>query len=443
MLRDKIFIAIASGEVDRLTERISKDALPSWTEYIKIKGFSKPTGLESQAKEQTQEIEDELSQIWNSEGYANIFIDSSLQIDSERLLDEGAKIRIAKTGTISSEINTLIKKQCLHWLTYSIKQCKKSGICFQHPQAWKQQFDDLGFGWVAEGLLKQLKVFSDAEVRQALYFHEADTLGLRVAHAYVQDRGLGSSSLNMKDLLEHTQVKDIFEVDLDNDNSVLFSEHDVVYFYEDGLWSGVELVRRLEKIKTWSAAKERKVRVVFRFAVTADAGLYAGRHFLQKNKLVTVEVSRGVIDHHQFLKSGTITSLSGIKDADADVVRKTLDDQAIAYAFKDEQLWRGRGGDAQDFCKMIGAQLAKPWLLRSKGQVADIEARTEKWSLGAFGFASVMAFSKSVPKPVLPLIWLNGEITIGSKKINWKPLFWDSRRTGEQPPSSFVDWGNS
>lgn len=435
MLRNKILIAIDEAEQKRLIQSISKDALPLWTDHITIKGFAKPAGLASR-KAHIQSIEDELSRLWNSEGYLKIFVDSNLRVDEDRLADEGAKIRVSSRGSISSEINEELKKRGLHWLTYSEKECRKSGICFQHPQAWKQQFDELGCGWVAEGLLKQLRVISDSEVRQALHFHEADVLGLRVAHAYVKDSDPGSSSLNIKDLLEHTQVSEIFEVDLTVDGSKIFAEHDVVYFYEDGLWSGVELVRRLEQIKNWSATQSRSVRVVFRFAVTSDAGLYAGRHFIQQNKLVTVEIARGVIEHHRFLKDGAIAQLSGIKDASAEVIRKGLDKQAIAFAFRDDQLWRGRAAEAQEICRAIGVQLARPWLQRTIKADENIETKTEKWSLGAFGFASVMAFSKSVPKPVLPLIWLNGDVTVGVRTVNWKPLFWDSRRTGAQPPSA-------
>lgn len=124
---------------------------------------------------------------------------------------------------------------------------------------------------------------------------------------------------------------------------------------------------------------------------------------------------------------------------DEDQVREFIDDMITPIAFQNRNLWGHRLADALDICSRIGSQLVMPFLESREADKAKKEQResrqiTEsqaaKWALGALRFGSTVVFQRSVPKPVLPLFWLQGAVSIGSRSVIWRPLFWDSRRTG-------------
>jgi hypothetical protein len=56
------------------------------------------------------------------------------------------------------------------------------------------------------------------------------------------------------------------------------------------------------------------------------------------------------------------------------------------------------------------------------------DADVARFALGGGGFASTTVFARSVPKVCLPMLWLDGEVSIGTRKVTWKPLFVDARR---------------
>ena len=121
-------------------------------------------------------------------------------------------------------------------------------------------------------------------------------------------------------------------------------------------------------------------------------------------------------------------------DTDDDF-RKLVDAHVVPYAFANDLLWKGRAQQACEVCEAIGAQLVRPWLARTKG-TAGLDERTNRWTLGALRMASLTAFANSVPKPVIPLLWLSGDVSFHSHQFEWRPLFWDARRTNAAPQHS-------
>jgi hypothetical protein len=282
-------------------------------------------------------------------------------------------------------------------------------------------------------LLKQLSVISDADLRSCIVSSEEHLIGLRVVHGYIRDCDPGSSSNNIKDLLVKTLAGAVVEVDLDSDPPEVLNQADVLFLYEDGLWSGVELVRRLQLLVRWQLVKARALRIVFRFAATADLGLYAGRHFVRRERLASVEICSGAVAHTTLARPGSIEALGVGVLAPDDAIREALDSCVVPWAFRSEVDWPDGIDEAMEFCRTVGSQLVRPWIERTKGKT-DIELRVPQWSLGAFGFATMTAFPKSVPKPALPLVWLGGPVRYEGKEFNWQPLFWDSRRMGMSQP---------
>lgn len=305
-----------------------------------------------------------------------------------------------------------------------------------HPKAWREQFRQFGeFEWIGEGLLKLLRVVSDGELRQGLIINPNDFLGMRVGHAYLRDDEPGSSWINIKGILERSYNADsIIEIDLARGEPEAIRGFDVLYIYEDGLWSGVEIVRRLASIAQWLSIKNHDLRLIFKYGVTCDAGLLAGRHFLRREKLTSVGVPTGGVEHYSFLRNGCEGVIMNHANADDEDIRGKLDTFVSPYVFYNTAIWNDRVEEAMQVCQEIGHQIVKPWLARTKIDV-DLETEANRWALGAASYSSVTTFSNSVPKPVLPLLWLGGDVSYNGVKITWRPLFWDVRRTGQPYPA--------
>lgn len=436
MRANSVLVYASETTANELNRRIAQESRSGWEKEIKIKATlkTKPALRGSSSKHyDLDSVEREISREWQQGNIARVFVERDLKLKTLALEREGVKLRDCSRASMLHEILDELKRRRLHWLDHSVHEWNKSGICHLHPQAWREQFATLGHDWIGEGILKQLRVISDAELRKALVVPEPDLLGLSVAHACVLDNEAGSSSVNVRDLLEHTYPCDVLALDFKTQPDGLESV-DHLYVYEDGLWSGVELVKRLAMIANWPRIKSRELKVTFRFAATSEAGLYAARHFLKREKLTSVDVMVGKLLHFTHLNTrGNARDLLTRAITD-DEVRKTIDGLVEPMAFRDQDVWLGRAPEAMEICKEIGEQLVRPWITRTKGPT-EVDQRAPKWALGAFSFASVTSFSKSVPKPVLPLIWLNGEVELNGSKVQWRPLFWDSRRTGTQPPA--------
>jgi hypothetical protein len=435
MRTNRVIVYASDSTAQDLHSRIADSSRIGWDRLIQIKVAPRSNSAPLTAQfEMTggTALAHQISKDWHEGNVLRIFVEKSLKVKCSPLEQEGVKIRSCSAATIRSELFKELEKRHYHWLSHSVHEWEKAGIRHLHPQAWRSQFAKLGFDWVGEGLLKQLSVISDAELLDGVRVHDDEILGLSVGHGCVLDREPGSSSINVSDLLQHTYTSTILEIDFEEQPGAA-NDLDRLYVYEDGLWSGVELVKRLAMLSKWPAVQSRDLQVNFKFAATSDAGLCAARHFLRRERLTSVDISTGGVRHFKLLREGALESLAEQRHASDDDLRRSLDSHVEPFAFKDDTQWKGRAVEAMDICRRIGDQLVRPWIVRTKGH-DQLDERAAKWALGAFGFASLTTFSKSVPKPVLPLLWLNGEVEIGGITVDWRPLFWDARRTGASPP---------
>lgn len=434
MRADRILVYASEATAHAIKSRLSVESRTGWDEAIQVNSFLRvqPKLLNSEAAFRAQ-LESDISRAWQQNDVSRVFVEDCSGLNLTALVREGVKIRKCKRATIISELLDFIQRLRLHWDSHSRFEWEKASLKHLHPQAWREQFRILRSDWIAEGILKQLRIVSDAELLDSLALQENELLGLTVGHCCVMDSEPGASSNGVKDLLEHRYTCKVFDLDLSNQPTEL-EVFDHLYIYEDGLWSGVELVDRLKLLATWPLVRSRDRRVTFRFAATSEAGILAARHFLKRENLTSVNVEIGRLEHYMHLRAGVASLLSMNREAEDSEVRKTIDSAIEPLAFRDDALWLGRSLEAQAFCREVGRQLVQPWIARTK-RPQDLERNSEAWALGALGFASLTAFSKSVPKPVLPLLWLNGSVKIGGTNINWEPLFWDSRRTGSPPLS--------
>ncbi len=362
-----------------------------------------------------------------------------------RLREE--EIPLRETNTVTTMCKVLgkeLRAKRLHWMEFARDEWQKSTLATGTPEHWVQQFADLGINTdIGRQLLKSLRVVTEKDLREAFSVSHHQTVGLRVAYAYIRDDEPGSSSLSIKNILEHCYPsEDIIAINLEAIDELAEMDKDVIYVFEDGLWSGVELVKRLKKIHLSTPFRGSAVQLHFKYGVTSDAGLTAARLFARRERSSRVQFDAAAVrNHFRFLKPGIESAVAKVQSETDDAIRQLLDEAVEPYAFRSDAGWGQSRDDAVYICSEIGRQLVVPYLRRKKAgangteqsnaEPIDIpEADIEMWKLGASQFASTVVFATSIPKPVLPLLWMHGKVTMGDRTVNWKPLFWDVRRTG-------------
>ncbi|MBI3716160.1 MAG: hypothetical protein HY255_09220, partial [Betaproteobacteria bacterium] len=205
MRANRTIACVPETYTDRLIRRIDEVACPGWQNQIEIRSCRSLSRTERRKSKYDRDnsYTDKISRDWNEGGLSRIFVEKSIGVDVESLKREGVRIRACSNETIFREILEELMRRRLHWRAHSEFEWDKSAIRYVHPVEWRSQFDELGYGWVGEGLLKQLRVISDAELLSGLLLDAKDFTGLRVGHAYIRDGEPGSSWINIKDLLEH------------------------------------------------------------------------------------------------------------------------------------------------------------------------------------------------------------------------------------------------
>ena len=417
-----------------------------WEDEIEISGLSDKKMPRIEANSHASENSYKLLIRCAETPIARIIVQEGVPLDLPYLEGEGLTIRVVKSSlTLIQVVDDELKERNLHWLKRAMSEWAKSSIPCASPEIMVQQFAELGYSQVGKQLLKGLRVITEAELREAFKTSDADNVGLHVVHAFVHDEEPGSSSLAVRNVLEHLHPSGVKKIDVANFSELAALGADVVYIYEDGLWSGVELVKRLAAICRTTHFKDSNVQLHFRYGVTSDAGLVAARLFAKRERIGRVQFRAAAPENHfTFLKPGVDTCLRKLADRSDESIRQALDAEIEPYAFRADAGWADSRSSAINVCSKIGEQLVKPFLERKakekfdakKGSDAGLvlkeisDEKVAKWGLGALGFASTVVFASSIPKPALPLLWLDGQVSIDGRTVKWRPLFWDARRTG-------------
>lgn len=426
--KPKFFLVVHHQDSDNLKSKLTKICCSGWERYISVL-VHRPRAS-------------------NIESFTSDLIDEFLEFSAEciyyqpglldvRALDEsGIKHRPCNTvATMFKELSSLLKDVGIHWHSHATREWSKSLLKSSNPDVWVQQFAEIGHKQVGINILKSLKVVSNTELLESFRLPLSEEIGLRIAHAYIHEEEPGSSSIEVKNILEHMHPDGvIIALDLSKDDVFDQLNCDVLYIYEDGIWSGVEVVKRLRRINELRGFKETNLQIVFKYCVTCDAGLSAARLYAVNNaagRFMFPSAAKNL--HFNFFTAGTDSRFSELSERSDESIRAAIDAAVKPYAFASDQIWPDGRDEGIRVCSEIGAQLVKSSIntknkapLEEKLQLEKVE----RLKLGAMGFASTIVFTSSIPKPVLPIMWLNGSISFNEKKITWRPLFWDARRTG-------------
>jgi len=442
----KVLILVEGSEFKRVQAYLNKVAMVGWQNVIDIQPIKTKKLKQSEIKQESDKNTEEIISKLDDKFFDSLIVPSDLPLDTDRLQrEEISVIKVGSVKTLLSKVDEILKKHNLHWQSHAVREWEKSSLKYANPDEWVQQFSELGHPQIAKHLLKILRVVTEAELQEAFKISEADRIGLNIAHAFFHDDEPGSSSIAIQSVLEHMYPpsEKVIKIDLTSGDSLANINTDVLFIYEDGLWSGVELIGRLKAICETQHFTQSNLQLHFKYGITSDVGLSAARLFSKNKKLNRLQFHPAKSSHYfKFLKDDVDASFNHLSDQNDVAIREELDMAIEPYAFRSVEMWGGENErkNAILVCAEIGKQLARPFLERkeqakkSHAEKNEINISAEmiaKWELGACGFASTIVFASSIPKPVLPLMWLQGPVNLGNKSVKWKPLFWDARRTGQ------------
>ena len=430
-----VLILVEESEFQRVQARLNKVAMVGWQNVIDLQPIKTKKLKQSEIKQESDKNTGEIISKFDDKFFDYLIVPSDLLLDADRLEREEISVtRVGSVKTLFKKVEEILKKHNLHWHSHAMREWEKSSLKCANPDEWVQQFSELGHPQIAKHLLKILRVVTEAELQEAFKISEADRIGLNIAHAFFHDDEPGSSSIAIQNVLEHMYPpsEKVIKIDLTSEESLANVNTDVLFIYEDGLWSGVELINRLNAICKTRHFAQSNLQLHFKYGITSDVGLSAARLFSKNKKLNRLQFHPAKSSYHfKFLKDDIDNRFNHLSDQNDVAVREALDLAIEPYAFRSVEMWgdENEREKAISICAEIGKQLARLFLERKKVNIDDEEIA--KLELGACRFASTIVFASSIPKPVLPLMWLQGRVNLDNKSVNWKPLFWDARRTGE------------
>lgn len=305
---------------------------------------------------------------------------------------------------------------------------------------WLAQFGTLGaqFKWIGEQILASVEMVAHAELGEL--FNELD---IPLSSALCINRDVRKTAKS-GDVISNLLTKrhpgtTIYAAPADAIDQDGVSE---LAIFEDGLWSGTEALGVIEsllglrdpsKLKTPALKRPEvfgEVAVVFAYGVATDYGAALVRRFLREKGLSNVQIRAA--------KTITVASpavLAQLESGEVDFskLRETGPSGALNPHIFARLLERGFDPEklsmARDFCAVVGEQLLTHYLGEQQvlhGWSPWAPEKVARASLGMHGLGLTQAFSHSVPKASLPLLWRGGPVTYNGRTVDWVPLFRNS-----------------
>ncbi|MFI4940599.1 MAG: hypothetical protein ACHP7O_09715, partial [Burkholderiales bacterium] len=298
--RQKSLLIVKASEFARISADIKKIAVVGWEVGIELSALDDKKLPRREARNYIEENSHDLLTKFAGQNFARVIIQEGVPLDIEFLEEEGIPVRHVKSRlTLLQVVDDELRDRNLHWHGRAMSEWSKSSIQHASPDVMVQQFAELGYPQIGKQLLKSLRVVTEADLKEAFKTSDAEKLGLHVVHAFVHDDEPGSSSLAVRNVLEHLYpLGDVVKIDVANLAEVARLKADVVYVYEDGLWSGVELVKRLNAICKTTHFKDSDVQLHFKYGVTSDAGLVAARLFAKRERIGRLQFGAATPGNH-------------------------------------------------------------------------------------------------------------------------------------------------
>lgn len=432
-----LLLVVAPEQMSWVESTVIRRSVPGWREKVSILQVD-PVQF-STLSARTERILFEIAERQPAE----VLIAREVGHSSKKLTALGTFTYQCVTGTALQQrvLYEVLDRIGVGWRSRIESELRKWMHGHENVDRWLQQFETLGDRWVGETLLKIFEVVDLRAVSGAMDIPLQDRLGKSICFSYMDDQDAGSSGVIIKHLLdkkyrpEDGQISDL--------RSALerSQPNDVVYFFEDGLWTGTEMRKvfnalsgahagmGIERLSDPSKLNSRPIHL--RFSVVTDFGLLALRKYLHANGFANVSIDSFHGQRFiQLLKPGAERELTSqfeslsIKDFD-----EHLRAQVEPWSFSSGiDVWGGKASEAQVFCHEIGSQLIEEYarVYNKTWKPAELSA----FALGGASFGTATAFSHSIPKTCLPLLWTGSKhfkVQRAGKSIAWLPLVADKR----------------
>ncbi len=353
--------------------------------------------------------------------------------------DLRAPTRVTSTAELSKALPQILASGGLDWLSHLARLLAHYHFEIDREAigVWRQQFAVFGDArWVADALLKLLDFWPSSRVCKAL-FHPpgcarttTDNEIYRWLDSYdhiaFNDAESGDSSA-MICRLAKTRIGELLSA-----KRVDFARHVQdctrpcrILLLEDCVLTGTEIVRLFDSLPI---EQLRLHKIDMKFAT----GTLSGR-----KRLGAYCNARGFSDVHilespgglmpNLTEAGLACAETGLFDQEGELLDPS---QHIIHGIQLRA--QGHFNNSQrknivSFCEAVGGPLMRLLLHQMEWPAEKIDAVLKRWALGFSGLGLLLAFAHGVPKPTLPLLWIEGEISVeffGYRwKGLWKPLF--------------------
>jgi hypothetical protein len=359
---------------------------------------------------------------------------------------EGIDLRTSNTFNFlrpfEDAIPAILRQAGLDWrtsITAHLRSWHHSVIEQGYVDEWLSQFEHFGVPWIGEHLLRTLDFWDPERLVATLEINEKrleqfDCICLKRQQAGKSADFLGSLlRKRVSALAKNFPICD-FVTTFNVPSSSSIPKR--VLFIEDSLLTGTEMTNFLSGLlglsspgRAWPVSALQQpnglleCNVEFQFPVTTSLGQFRLRAFLEANSFKHGTLRFGESGFIEVLTSSGNNALLAGQFFDPALSNCPIapDQHLERVAFRGAWKKESRRLELEKFCREIGGQLFAEYL-RQKGWDWPPQ-KIAASSLGMHGLGLNLAFSHSVPKASLPLLWASGTVKFDGSTIEWRPLF--------------------
>jgi hypothetical protein len=341
----------------------------------------------------------------------------------------------------TSELRTSLSKHLsaggLDWMSKAVTALSDFHIGLNRSAitAWREQFLKFKFGsWVGDALLKLLDFWPTARTTDAL-FSTSDPGGeellltsLEQYSAITFIRAETGDSSSMMCRLAKNKIGVLLQKRR-ADFSTFVKETTSpasILLIEDCLITGTEIIKLFRNLPMESL---RRHRIDLQFAAGTRFGEARLISYLQSAGLTNGRILRppgGFLPNLSAAGEAKFSS-NNLFDGKHEMIGTSLDLVTGLQLRARPYFNSTQRKDIEYVCKAICTPLMNAHLLSKGWKAHEIEAVMPSWQLGYSGLGLLLAFSHGVPKPALPLFWVEADIDVKldgqTIRVSWKPLF--------------------
>ena len=355
--------------------------------------------------------------------------------------DPRGPVRLTSTAQLAEVLPNVLYTGGLDWLSHLMRFLEHYNVEIDQDRvdAWRYQFRVFDGDWIAEALLKLLDFWPRSKVSEALFRvpgHASPSTDNQIhdwLSSYDQiafNKADSGDSSAMICRLAKTRIGEMLAAKRTD-----FAKHVTestrptkILLLEDCIVTGTEIVRLLAALPR---EKVQQHKIDMKFAVGTLSGCKRLELYLKQQGLTNTQVlvPQGAIMQNLTpaglaVRDTALFTAEGELLSPAEHIIDGIQLRARPYFNQPER----RAITA--LCADISTPLMRLHLEREKWDVQKIEAVICRWKLGFSGLGLLLAPAHGIPKPTLPLFWVEGPISVThcgrhpySWRGDWIPLF--------------------